>query len=249
MYLIYCARNLVNGKHYVGRTRRPLEERRWEHFSQKTACRRFQNAIKHHGREAFVWEVLEAGIAESDAAAREEFWIAQKNAWSPNGYNLASVQAAGPCSAETRAAMSAGQHRRSPEDRARQALAIAASNRRNAETPEWQRAHATAMAEVHTRPDWLENVRVAAARRADDPTWRARNRAATARNGAKYRKHAVEYVAMCVCAVTEDGLTRKEVARRASVSGSVVGDWVHGKTRWGDALHEFFPERYLPPAP
>ncbi len=47
------------------------------------------NAIKEHGREQFIIEILEEEKLES-LDAREAFWISQVNCIYPNGYNVAS---------------------------------------------------------------------------------------------------------------------------------------------------------------
>ena len=124
---IYLIINLINGKMYVGQTRRSLEERINEH-------RRCKNdigvdlAIQKYGWENFKVEILEVCPVDK-LNEREIFWIAELNTKVPNGYNMTDGGDGGiNPSPETRAKISAttkgenhhmyGKHH-SPETRAK----------------------------------------------------------------------------------------------------------------------------------
>ena len=86
--IIYCARNEVNLKSYIGQTVQSLEARKIQHFSQArigSDCH-FHKSIRKHGEDAFVWYVLESGIPFSNLGNREVFWIATLNTFL-HGYN------------------------------------------------------------------------------------------------------------------------------------------------------------------
>ncbi len=102
---IYLIINLINGKKYVGQTRRSLEERINEH-------RRCKNdigvdlAIQKYGWENFKVEIIEVCPVDK-LNEREIFWIAELNTKVPNGYNLTEGGDGGiNPSAETRAKIS-----------------------------------------------------------------------------------------------------------------------------------------------
>lgn len=59
--LVYLATNTLNGKRYVGVTRRTLAARMSEHKSRASYGSRtaFAGAIRKHGWQAFKWETLE----------------------------------------------------------------------------------------------------------------------------------------------------------------------------------------------
>ena len=58
--IVYLARNRANGKGYVGKTKRSLEQRIKEHLTaaRMGADQLFGRALRKHGPEAFDWEVL-----------------------------------------------------------------------------------------------------------------------------------------------------------------------------------------------
>lgn len=75
MALVYKATNQVNGKRYIGATKRTLKRRSDVHKSDAIAkrpgCRVFNAAIRKYGAAAFVWEVL-SEHETLDAALAEE---------------------------------------------------------------------------------------------------------------------------------------------------------------------------------
>lgn len=97
--IVYCCENLVNGKVYVGETKRTLRERWLEHIyvaEEKTSrdinmaiC----NAIKKYGPENFSVYILEEGLDDDNKRKdREKFWIDHLNSFvdasGACGYNM-----------------------------------------------------------------------------------------------------------------------------------------------------------------
>jgi group I intron endonuclease len=92
--IIYCAKNLVNGKMYVGYTTKPLSERIKIHL-YKSRCKTnkhyfylFPQAIRKYGIENFKWEILCECSSIKECCEMEKFYIKTINTISPNGYNL-----------------------------------------------------------------------------------------------------------------------------------------------------------------
>ena len=84
---IYCITNQVNGKQYVGSTLMGYLRRFHAHcFNPKSLI---GAAIKEHGAEKFIVEVLETLEDEFDRS-QEVVWIDKLNTWQPNGYNAKS---------------------------------------------------------------------------------------------------------------------------------------------------------------
>lgn len=89
--LIYKATNLINGKIYIGKTMRTLQERIQDHkeaFRYKDTV--FYNAIKKYGIENFYWEVIEEVFDSKKLDEREIFWIKELDSIIDNkhGYNM-----------------------------------------------------------------------------------------------------------------------------------------------------------------
>ena len=77
-----------NGKKYIGQTWHEAK-RRWDHRSMSGRDSVFHRAIKKHGKDSFLYEILHSGIATQDELnALECQEIARYNTISPNGYNL-----------------------------------------------------------------------------------------------------------------------------------------------------------------
>lgn len=93
--IIYCARNSINGKVYVGQTTESLDKRRLDHERcRSTSSRRlaFASAILKYGKENFVWSTLQVCQSLEELDAAEIFWIKKLHSfWKDplcNGYNL-----------------------------------------------------------------------------------------------------------------------------------------------------------------
>ena len=91
MGFIYKVTNTVNGKMYIGQTRRTIEQRWKQHvyssFSDSTFDKGpFHLAIKKYGIEAFIVEQVEK-CRDEDLNSRETYWIRHFNTLD-NGYNI-----------------------------------------------------------------------------------------------------------------------------------------------------------------
>tara|TARA_B110001452_G_scaffold110008_1_gene91257 strand:- start:57 stop:896 length:840 start_codon:yes stop_codon:yes gene_type:complete len=71
---------------YIGQNDTRLVERMAGHVTPKSGCHGIANAIRAHGREAFVVEVLESDVPKEMLNQTEIKWIAAKNTWH-GGYN------------------------------------------------------------------------------------------------------------------------------------------------------------------
>lgn len=95
--IVYLARNKVNGKAYVGKTKRPLEQRIKEHFAaaMKGSDLLFHRALRKHDFDAFSWSVLVEVSDHTDEVEaqlyldrRERDFIGLLETFGPKGYNL-----------------------------------------------------------------------------------------------------------------------------------------------------------------
>lgn len=139
MGIIYCVRNAVNGKRYIGQTKNSLKQKR---CTQIADARRGDSqllfaAIREFGEDAFEWTVLFDDVDEDELNQLEIDTIAVYRTQVPNGYNLMTGGRGGgrhseetkrkmsetqkkehrcrkPPSEETRKKMSEGQRRRGP---------------------------------------------------------------------------------------------------------------------------------------
>lgn len=87
LLIVYKVTNLINGKCYVGQTKRTLNER-WYGHCTKAGCTALHNAILKYGKENFSIEVIDTAVNESELNSKEKYWISELNTLSPNGYNL-----------------------------------------------------------------------------------------------------------------------------------------------------------------
>ena len=105
--VIYKLTNTLNGKAYVGKTKRSLNRRIYEHkrdgIKGKLGIGR---AIQKYGLENFTAEVIEACPVDK-LNEREMFWIRELGTKAPNGYNLTDGGDGFNPSNETRAKISA----------------------------------------------------------------------------------------------------------------------------------------------
>ena len=82
---VYKLTNMDNGKIYVGQTRRSVEERFHEHKYAKSVIGR---AIRKHGVEKFMCEVIAVCETKEELDAKEIFFINHLKANNPKiGYN------------------------------------------------------------------------------------------------------------------------------------------------------------------
>lgn len=97
--IVYCCKNLLNGKVYVGETKRTLRERWLEHnhIAEERTTREINmaicNAIKKYGPENFSVCILEENLSDdTKRKEREKYWIGQLNSFLESsgacGYNM-----------------------------------------------------------------------------------------------------------------------------------------------------------------
>lgn len=95
--IVYLARNRVNGKGYVGKTKRSLDQRVKEHHAaaEKGSDLAFHRALRKHGFGSFEWSTLmelsdftDIGEAEAYLDVREREFIRLFETFGPKGYNL-----------------------------------------------------------------------------------------------------------------------------------------------------------------
>jgi group I intron endonuclease len=76
MPIVYCAVNIVNGKSYIGVTRKTLNKRKYSHYSSRNdknkRCRIFARAILKYGMETFSWFVLSEHNTIDEAFSAEK---------------------------------------------------------------------------------------------------------------------------------------------------------------------------------
>ena len=92
IWTIYCHTCTVTGKKYVGQTVKKMEQRWLAHASaawRNGPCRSFHAAIRKHGADAFIHEVLGYASSQAEANALEVAWISRLNCRVPVGYNMA----------------------------------------------------------------------------------------------------------------------------------------------------------------
>ncbi len=95
MSLLYIATNKVNGKQYIGQTRKGLQKRKRDHekISRNPASKShgyFQRAIAKYGPENFKWDVLTPDVPLEQVDELEELAIDINGTLRPNGYNIAT---------------------------------------------------------------------------------------------------------------------------------------------------------------
>ena len=106
--IVYLAKNLINGKKYVGYTTKSLQERIQGHLlksknkNEKHYFYLFMKAIRKYKEESFEWEVINDCRTIEDCCEKEKFYIKEFDTISPNGYNLTEGGNGGIQSQETR---------------------------------------------------------------------------------------------------------------------------------------------------
>jgi group I intron endonuclease len=90
---------MINGKRYVGKTVRRLEDRRILHERDAKGGSKlaFHRAIRKYGKEAFEWSVLMHDDDENDLNISEALAIRVLKTRVPSGYNMTSGGEGGDC--------------------------------------------------------------------------------------------------------------------------------------------------------
>lgn len=87
-YYIYKVTDVTNNKVYVGQSCQP-NKRRWQHLSNRKEddCL-FHRALVAHGKENFIWEIVDKADSLKEASELEKKYIRKFNSFKPNGYNM-----------------------------------------------------------------------------------------------------------------------------------------------------------------
>lgn len=107
--VVYMITNKINGKKYVGQTKRSLAVRWREHLYEASSTRRnypLYAAIRKYGKNNFNIKSITKATEQKELNSRESFVIKILNTISPNGYNLCTSGEGSVMSQETRQKMS-----------------------------------------------------------------------------------------------------------------------------------------------
>jgi group I intron endonuclease len=93
--LIYCIKNKLNGKEYVGMTKRTLESRWRQHVYESNKENSWEwnthlgNAIKKYGKDNFEVFIVEECDSFEDMTSKEIYYIKERKSLSKfGGYNM-----------------------------------------------------------------------------------------------------------------------------------------------------------------
>lgn len=93
--VIYCHRNKINNKVYIGKTKNVND--RWANNGNKyKTCKKFYAAIQKYGWDNFEHIILEDNIDEDKIDERERYWIKYYDSLN-NRYNLTEGGTGGDC--------------------------------------------------------------------------------------------------------------------------------------------------------
>ena len=87
MGYIYMVRNDFNGKVYIGRTLKHIQQRKRAHLSGNGSDL-VKRGIEKYGREHFSFHILHDNIPSDQLSTYEAKTITEHNSLAPNGYNL-----------------------------------------------------------------------------------------------------------------------------------------------------------------
>ena len=82
--IVYKIVNNINGKTYIGVTKKPLKRRIAEH---RCCNSHIGNAFKKYGLQSFTIQVIDEAENKNDLSAKEIHWIRFYNSKFPVGYN------------------------------------------------------------------------------------------------------------------------------------------------------------------
>lgn len=86
--IIYKVVNKLNGKVYIGQTRRELKVRWKEHWTNSTKYGILYRAVKKYTKKNFIVEELCTCFNEEELNKQEKYFVDLYNSIVPNGYNL-----------------------------------------------------------------------------------------------------------------------------------------------------------------
>lgn len=88
-YSVYCHTNKINGKKYIGITKRKPEERWGNNGCHYKRCKLFYNAIRKYGCDNFEHDILFINLSKDEAVEKEKELIKKYNSNDNHyGYNL-----------------------------------------------------------------------------------------------------------------------------------------------------------------
>ena len=129
---IYKITNKLNNKSYFGQTRQP-PNRRWSQHKQaaKNGGKMIlYNAIRFHGVENFIFEIIYECETLEELNAKEIEYISTNNSLSPNGYNAGNGGDNYEKTLETRAKLSASNKGRIISEEWRKNISISGKGRK-----------------------------------------------------------------------------------------------------------------------
>ena len=89
MGCIYGIQNTIDGKWYIGQTTHAKpNSRTWRHFAGYRSSRYLQNAMQKYGKENCRVVTFEKGVERGKLDDLEIRYIAEYDAFYPQGYNL-----------------------------------------------------------------------------------------------------------------------------------------------------------------
>lgn len=94
--IIYRATNLVNGKTYIGQTKRTLKERKYDHIRVANKNGDYNplisKSIRKYGEDNFNWSIIDEADTLDELNEKEVYWIRYYNSFigfeNCNGYNM-----------------------------------------------------------------------------------------------------------------------------------------------------------------
>lgn len=121
---IYCITNLINGKKYVGQTKKTIQQRFSRHCwkSEVNKNMPITLAIAKYGKDNFRVEKLLQCTTQEELDAAEIRFALELNTFSPNGYNLKAGNGPGSMSETTRLKISKKSRGRKASDETRAKL-------------------------------------------------------------------------------------------------------------------------------
>lgn len=98
--IIYLAKNKIDGKVYIGKTTKTLEERMIQHLTSNKSY--FHKSLRKYGKENFIWTILEQCYSEEELNEKEIWYIKHYDSVGKKGYNLTYGGEGGTPSDETK---------------------------------------------------------------------------------------------------------------------------------------------------
>lgn len=168
---VYLITNIVNGKQYIGQTKKPIQQR-WKghlNYARKGSLYALHNALRKYGTDNFTVVCVEEILgSHADLMAAEIRHIAQYGCRVPNGYNMTKggdgIDLSLP-SARERHAVGVAKRSENPVWVRRHLEA----SRRTAQTSEWRQAQAEGIRKRASNPEWLAALRKGIAGRTLNP--------------------------------------------------------------------------------